>query len=134
MPIPPTPSQRPLSPHLSVYRFQWTMALSILHRMTGVGLGLGLVLLAWWLGAAAYGPEAFAAVRGFTGSIPGRFVVLGFTFALLYHLCNGMRHLAWDFGLGFRLRTAHTSGWLALMAAIALTIVVWMGGYYARGL
>ncbi len=110
------------------------MALSILHRVTGVGLGLGLVLLAWWLAAAAYGPEAYDLVRGFTGSIPGRFVLLGFTFAMLYHLCNGLRHLAWDLGLGFGLRTAHASGWLALMAAIALTIVAWLAGYWARGL
>ncbi|MBM3506604.1 MAG: succinate dehydrogenase, cytochrome b556 subunit [Alphaproteobacteria bacterium] len=125
--------QRPLSPHLSVYRFQWTMALSILHRLTGLGLGAGLVLLTWWLAAAATGPDAFASVRAFTGSIPGRFVVLGFTFSLFYHLCNGIRHLAWDFGFGYSLRTAHASGWISLMAAIALTLLAWMAGYAARG-
>ena len=124
---------RPLSPHLSVYSFQWTMALSILHRVTGVALGGGLVLLAWWLVVAAVSPAAFAVARGFTASIPGRFLVLGFTFALFYHLCNGIRHLAWDFGVGYELKTAHASGWFALMAAIALTIVAWLGGYAARG-
>jgi succinate dehydrogenase / fumarate reductase cytochrome b subunit len=127
------PPERPLSPHLSVYSFQWTMAFSILHRITGVALGGGLALLAWWLVAAATSPAAFATARGFTASIPGRFVVLGFTFALFYHLCNGIRHLAWDFGAGYALRTAHASGWFALMAAIALTIVAWLGGYAARG-
>jgi succinate dehydrogenase / fumarate reductase cytochrome b subunit len=109
------------------------MAFSILHRLTGVALGGGLALLAWWLVAAATSEAAFATARGFTASIPGRFVVLGFTFALFYHLCNGIRHLAWDFGAGYELRTAHASGWFALMAAIALTIVAWLGGYAARG-
>jgi succinate dehydrogenase / fumarate reductase cytochrome b subunit len=128
----PSP-ERPTSPHLSVYRFQWTMALSILHRLTGVALGGGLVLLAWWLVAAATSAGAFAVARDFTGSVLGRFVVLGFTFALFYHLCNGIRHLAWDFGIGYEPRAAHTSGWIALMAAITLTIVAWLAGYAARG-
>src|SRR5215213_9810890 len=110
--------ERPLSPHLSIYRFQWTMALSILHRFTGVALGAGLVLLAWWLVAAASGPEAYALARHFTGSIPGRLLLLGFTFALFYHLCNGIRHLAWDFGLGFDLRTAQASGWIVFLSSI----------------
>ena len=102
--------ERPLSPHLQVYRLQWTMVLSFLHRITGVALGLGTVLLAWWLVAAASGPEAFATVQNVVGSIPGRFVLLGFTFSLFYHLSNGIRHLFWDLGIGFELKAARTSG------------------------
>lgn len=124
---------RPLSPHLSVYRFQWTMALSILHRLTGVALGAGLVLLTWWLVAAATSPEAYAEVRTLTGTYAGRLVLLGFTFALLYHLCNGIRHLVWDFGVGFDLRTARASGWFVFLAAVALTVGAWFAGYAIRG-
>ena len=133
MPRPAPPHARPLSPHLSVYRFQWTMALSILHRFTGVALGAGLVLLTWWLVAAATSPEAYADVRHITGSYAGRLVLLGFTFALLYHLCNGLRHLAWDFGLGFDLPTARASGWIVLLIAVALTVGAWFAGYAIRG-
>lgn len=126
------PTPRPLSPHLQVYRWQWTMVLSILHRVTGISLGLGTVLLAWWLLAAASGPGAFAVARAFIGSIPGRLVLLSFTFALFFHLANGVRHLFWDFGMGLERNTARRSGWIAFLAAIVLTVVAWELGYLMR--
>ncbi len=124
---------RPLSPHLQVYRPQWTMILSILHRITGVALGLGTLLLAWWLVAAASGPDAFATAQRTVGSIPGRIVLLGFTFSLFYHLANGVRHLFWDMGIGFELKAAQKSGWFALVLAVVLTIGSWYAGYAMRG-
>ena len=126
-------SDRPLSPHLQVYRVQWTMVLSMLHRVTGVALGVGTLLLAWWLVAAASGPEAFATVQAVVRSIPGRFVLLGFTFSLFYHLANGIRHLFWDVGIGFELKAARASGWIALSLAVVLTIASWYAGYAMRG-
>ena len=87
---------RPLSPHLQVYRPQWTMVLSISHRITGVGLSLGTLLLVYWLAAAAAGPEAFETAQEVIGSWIGRLFLFGWTFALFYHLCNGIRHLVWD--------------------------------------
>ena len=125
--------KRPLSPHLQIYRLQWTMILSFLHRITGVALGLGSLLLAWWLVAAASGPEAFAIVQDVVRSIPGRFVLLGFTFSLFYHLANGIRHLFWDVGIGFELRAAQTSGWIVLALAVVLTLASWFTGYAMRG-
>ena len=124
---------RPLSPHLQVYRPQLTSVLSIFHRMTGIALALGTLMLAWWLVAAASGPDAFETVQGFIGSIVGRLLLLGWTFALLYHLCNGIRHLMWDTGRGFEITTAYASGWLVVIAASVLTIVVWVLGYAALG-
>lgn len=126
-------AQRPLSPHLTVYRPQLTSVLSILHRMTGVALGAGTLLLVWWLAAAASGPEAFATVQAFTGSVIGRLLLLGWTWALLYHLCNGIRHLFWDAGLGYELATVTRSGWAVVAASAALTLAVWILGYAARG-
>ena len=126
-------SDRPLSPHLQVYRVQWTMVLSMLHRVTGVALGVGTLLLAWWLVAAASGPEAFSTVQAVVRSIPGRFVLLGFTFSLFYHLANGIRHLFWDVGIGFELKAARASGWIALSLAVVLTIASWYAGYAMRG-
>ena len=122
-------SDRPLSPHLQVYRFQWTMALSILHRITGVALAVGTLLLVWWLVAAASGPEAFATVQGFIGSILGRLLLFGWTLALFYHLCNGIRHLFWDAGYGFELDVAYRSGLAVLGASVALTLISWILGY-----
>lgn len=126
-------SERPLSPHLQVWRWNVTMALSILHRATGVGLGLGSLLLAWWLIAAASGPEAFATAQDFMGSILGRLILLGFTAALFLHLCNGLRHLFWDMGYGFEIATAERTAWLVLAAAAVLTLVAWIAGYAMRG-
>ena len=119
---------RPLSPHLQVYRWQWTMLLSILHRVTGVGLGLGAILLVYWLTAAANGPASFAAAQGFVGSWFGILLLFGFSLALFYHLCNGIRHLFWDAGLGFELDTAYTSALAVAVAAIALTALAWIIG------
>src|SRR5690606_1427727 len=98
-------SRRPLSPHLQIYRPQITSTLSILHRLTGIALGGGTLLLTWWLVAAAAGPEAFATAQGFICSIVGRLLLFGWSFALFYHLCNGIRHLVWDAGYGFEIDT-----------------------------
>lgn len=122
---------RPLSPHLQVYKPQLTSMLSILHRLTGVALAFGTLLLVWWLIAAATGPGAYDAVQSFIGSILGRLLLLGWTFSLFYHLANGIRHLAWDTGRGFELATAYATGWLVVIAAIVLTLVSWIGGYAA---
>ncbi|MBI4967667.1 MAG: succinate dehydrogenase, cytochrome b556 subunit [Rhodospirillales bacterium] len=123
-----TAPNRPLSPHLSIYRPQLTTFLSITHRMTGVALAVGTLLLAWWLGAAAYGPEAYARAQGFLGSILGRLLLLGWTFALFYHLCNGIRHLAWDAGKNFEIKKIYSTGYMVLVAAIALTAIAWAVG------
>ena len=126
-------SDRPLSPHLQIWRWNVTMALSILHRVTGVGLGLGSLLLAWWLIAAASGPDAFATAQGFIGSIVGRLVLLGFTASLFFHLCNGVRHLVWDVGYGFDVKTAERSAWFVVAATAVLTLIAWIAGYAMRG-
>ncbi|MFM7066685.1 MAG: succinate dehydrogenase, cytochrome b556 subunit [Gammaproteobacteria bacterium] len=117
--------ERPLSPHLQVYRFAYTMALSILHRATGIALSAGLLVLAWWLVAAAAGEEAYALVRSCLGSLPGQVVLVGASFAFFYHLCAGLRHLAWDLGYGFEKATARRSGAAVVAGAIALTALLW---------
>jgi succinate dehydrogenase / fumarate reductase cytochrome b subunit len=124
---------RPLSPHLQVYRPQLTSVLSILHRITGIALAAGTLLLVYWLYAAASGAEAFADIQDFNGSIFGRLILFGWSFALFYHLCNGMRHLAWDTGWGFDLPTAYTTGRVVVAAAIVLTVAAWVAGYFVMG-
>ncbi|WP_439816148.1 succinate dehydrogenase, cytochrome b556 subunit [Zavarzinia sp. CC-PAN008] len=121
--------QRPRAPHLQVYRPQISSVLSIFHRMTGCALGVGTLLLAWWLLAAATGPEAFATAQGFFGSWFGRLVLFGFTWALSYHFLNGIRHLFWDAGLGFELSTMAKSGWAVLVGSVAITLALWVLGY-----
>ena len=120
---------RPLSPHLQIYKPQITSVLSILHRITGVALAIGTLLLAWWLIAAAAGPDAFAAVQAFNGSWLGRLLLLGWTWSLVYHLCNGIRHLCWDAGIGYDLPTVRASGWLVVAASVILTLGAWIAGY-----
>ena len=126
-------NNRPLSPHLQVYRPQLTSVLSILHRATGIALALGTLLLVWWLIAAATGPTAFDNVQSFIGSIFGRILLFGWSFALLYHLCNGIRHLVWDVGKGFEIGSAYASGWLVVVASSVLTVICWIAGYAAQG-
>lgn len=124
---------RPLSPHLQVYRWTITMASSILHRATGAGLGLGMVVLVWWLIAAASGPEAFAQVQACLASIAGRLVLFGITWSLMFHLLNGIRHLAWDIGLGFGLKAATATGWATALGSVILTLGLWWAGYQCLG-
>lgn len=124
---------RPLSPHLQVYRPQITSVMSILHRLTGIALAVGTLLLVWWLVAAAAGPDSFATVQGFIGSLVGRILLFGWSWALFYHLCNGIRHLAWDAGWGFELKTVYASGWIAVAASFGLTLIAWICGYALRG-
>ena len=121
--------ERPLSPHLQIYRPQITSVLSILHRMTGVALAVGTLLLVYWLVAAAIGPQAYAAAQDFVSSKLGRLLLLGWTWALFYHLCNGIRHLVWDAGYGFELDTLAKSGWVVVAVSVGLTLVAWILGY-----
>ncbi|MFN4310208.1 MAG: succinate dehydrogenase, cytochrome b556 subunit [Ferrovibrio sp.] len=121
--------ERPLSPHLQVYRWPVTMASSILHRVTGVGLALGTLLLTWWLVAAAAGPEYYAWVQMLLGSWLGRLILFGFTWALFYHLLNGIRHLAWDAGYGFSIPAANRSAWLVIVGSVVLTVLAWIIAY-----
>lgn len=121
--------ERPLSPHLQIYRWPITMVLSILHRVTGVGLGLGTLLLAWWLAAAAAGPDYYATAQAALGSWFGRLILFGFTWSLFLHLCNGIRHLFWDMGYGYEVKLANRTGWATLVASLALTLLAWILAY-----
>ncbi len=124
---------RPLSPHIQVYRPQITSVLSIAHRITGVALTAGTLLLTWWLVAAAYGPDQFATAQGFIGSWIGQLLLWGFTFALFYHLGNGVRHLAWDFGWGFELGQLRSSGIAVVAFAVAATLITLIAAYTVGG-
>lgn len=124
--------KRPLSPHLQIYRWQITMAMSIAHRVTGVGLAGGSLLLVWWLAAAAAGPAAFATVQSVIGSVIGSIVLFVWSVALFYHLCNGIRHLFWDSGRGFDLRTADKTSVIVLVVTCGLTLLAWVAGLMAK--
>jgi succinate dehydrogenase / fumarate reductase cytochrome b subunit len=108
------------------YRFQITSALSILHRLTGIALAIGSILLAWWLVAVAAGGGIFATTHAFLVSPIGLLLLLAWSAAFFYHLCNGVRHLAWDAGRGFELRNANRSGYAVLAATVVLTILAWL--------
>lgn len=125
--------ERPLSPHLQIYRPMLTMMMSIMHRMTGAALFFGTALLAWWLLAAATGPEAFAFAQWFMGSILGQLILLGYTWALIHHMLGGVRHLVWDTGRGFDLPTVEIMAKATLGGSIVLTLIVWVIGYWAMG-
>ncbi len=122
------PASRPLSPHLQVYKWQITMVLSISHRATGLALGVGTLVLVWWLVALATGPQAFAVAQGFVGSWLGKLLLLGWTFSLFFHLANGIRHLFWDAGYGYEIKTTTVSGWVVVAASVALTVIAWVAG------
>ncbi len=118
--------ERPLSPHLQIYRWHLTMALSILHRATGLVLAAGLLLLTWWLTALARGPEAFALVRAAIDNPLGGLVLFAFTLAVFYHMANGVRHLVWDLGIGLGKEEAYRSGLLVLGFAGVATLLLWI--------
>jgi succinate dehydrogenase / fumarate reductase cytochrome b subunit len=127
-------AERPLSPHLAIYTPHVNMVMSILHRLTGAALYFGTLVLAWWLVAAASGPEYFAFVSSLLATWAGKVVIFGYTWALLHHMMGGIRHLIWDTGRGFELATADLLCWASGIASALLTLVVW--GYalaYAGG-
>src|SRR6202043_44539 len=124
-----TPAQRPLSPHLQVYRWQLTSVMSILHRATGIALSLGAILLVWWLGAASDGPEPYAAVQRFLGSWIGLLLLFGGRLAPFYHLCNGIPHLVWDTRRRLELSGVYAGGGGVLARTAVLTIVTWVVGF-----
>lgn len=116
---------RPLSPHISIYRWPITMVLSILHRATGIAMSVGLIVLAGWLFNAAEGPEAYQYFRAAMSGPVGRILLIGWTFAFFLHLGNGVRHLFWDAGRGLEKHQANASAWFVLVVAALLTAVFW---------
>ena len=122
--------QRPLSPHLQVYKPQLTSITSILHRATGYALAMGLVLFTWWLVAAVVGPEAYGTFMDFCSSNFGQVLLFGWTLAFYYHLANGIRHLIWDFGLLFELKNAYAAGYFVLLFTALATSLTWYGIVY----
>lgn len=120
---------RPLSPHVQIYRPQLTSVLSFGHRLSGLALGLYAVALVAWLSAAAMGPQAYAVARGVAGSWTGRTLLVVGTFCLFLHLCGGVRHLFWDVGRGFELRSIYLSGWAVVLTSLTLTAAAWIVGF-----
>jgi len=116
---------RPLSPHLSIYRWPITMTMSILHRATGVALSVGFIVLVGWLFDAAMGAETYAAMQSYLDTMVGKLALMGWSFAFFLHLSNGVRHLVWDSGRGFEKTTANASAWFVLLLAIVLTALFW---------
>jgi succinate dehydrogenase / fumarate reductase cytochrome b subunit len=132
----PTPRTRPISPFLfpptGTYRWQITSTISILHRVSGIALGFGALLLTWWLLALLGEPSDFDAVQNFLGSIFGRILLLGWTWALFFHLSNGIRHLVWDTGHALTLPNVYRGGWMVIILSVVLTLVTWVAGYWFR--
>jgi succinate dehydrogenase / fumarate reductase cytochrome b subunit len=122
-------STRPLSPHLQIYRPQLTSMLSILHRMTGVGLSFGFIVLVGWLAALANGPETYGSFVSYASSWLGQAVLFGLSAAFFYHLCNGIRHLLWDSGLSLDLPEVYKTGRIVMAATVVLTAVLWLKIY-----
>jgi succinate dehydrogenase / fumarate reductase cytochrome b subunit len=128
-----TRRQRPLSPHLSVYRPQITMTMSIVHRITGAALYFGTLLVAIWLMAAASSPESYDRVNWAFGTWLGQLILFGYTWALMHHMLGGVRHLIWDTGAGLEKHTASRIAWATLAGSIPLTVLIWVVGYMVRG-
>jgi len=125
---------RPLSPHITVYKPTPTMTMSIIHRITGAALYFGTLLVAWWLIATSISQDYFDFVSWVFGSILGRLVLFGYTWALLHHMLGGIRHFVWDTGAALEKHTATKFAWATLAGSIVLTILVWTAGYAARGM
>ena len=122
--------ERPLSPHLQVYRWQITMTMSILHRVSGVVLSIGAFVLAWWLLAVATGGDSYARASAFLASPAGQVGLFGFSLALVYHLLNGIRHLLWDAGIGLEIPEVYRSGWTVAALTVLLTAAIWLAGMH----
>jgi len=128
------PAARPLSPHLQIYRLTITMFMSIVHRITGAALYFGTALLAWWLIAAATGPEAYAAFAACASSWLGQLVLIGYVWALTYHLFSGIRYLIWDTGRYMAPKQADAASWIALIASFIATAGIVAAAYSMRGM
>ena len=118
-------AERPLSPHLQIYRPLINMVMSIVHRLTGTALYFGTILLVWWLTAAATSERYFNFVNGLAGTWPGKLVLFGYTWALMHHMLGGLRHFLWDTGHGYDLKTIDRLSWGTLILSIALTLAIW---------
>ena len=118
--------ERPLSPHLQIYRLQINMVMSILHRITGSALYVGSLLLAWWLVAAATGPDYFAFVNGLFATWPGMIVLVGFSWALIHHMLGGIRHFIWDTGSGLDIASVDLLSWGSIVLSVLLTAGLWL--------
>jgi succinate dehydrogenase / fumarate reductase cytochrome b subunit len=118
-------NERPLSPFMQ-YRWLYSNTLSILHRLTGVLLSAGFLLLVYWLVAAARGPESYERAMSFLTSLPIQVLLAAMLWCWCYHLLNGIRHLCWDLGIGFEIQVARTSGWVVAIASLVLTVVIWL--------
>ena len=127
------PVQRPLSPHISIYKPTLTMTMSIVHRATGMALCAGTLLLVWWLLAAATGPNAYAKVQWFMGTLVGEVILFGYTWALVHHMFGGIRHFIWDSGHGFGPTEREWLVRAGLAGSIVITIILWVVGYAVMG-
>jgi succinate dehydrogenase / fumarate reductase cytochrome b subunit len=126
-------AERPLSPHLQIYRLPLTLLMSGFHRVTGFALYFGTVLLAWWLIAAASGPNAYAKFEWFIGSIIGQLILLGYIWALIHHTLGGIRHLIWDTGRGFGPQEREWLAAATIIGSLTLTVIVALISYLAMG-
>jgi succinate dehydrogenase / fumarate reductase, cytochrome b subunit len=124
---------RPLSPHLQIYKWKLHMAMSIFHRATGVLLSIGLIALMWWLMAVATSSDYFALVQSYIAHPIGRFALFGFSISLIYHSLNGIRHLFYDAGMGYDLDTTRNSGWFVMSLTLILTLGIWYLGHHLAG-
>ena len=128
-----TGAERPLSPHLQIYRPMLTMLMSIAHRLSGIGNAIGFLLLVWWLVAISIGPEAYAQVSQFFGSIFGRLLLFLFSWSLIHHMLGGIRHLIWDTGHGLGKVSIEVFAWATIVGSTVLTVLVWVAGYWLKG-
>lgn len=128
-----TNTNRPLSPHLQVYKWQLTMVLSIVHRATGIALCAGVPFLLYWIWSLTAGEAGYYQAQSFFASALGRIVLFGFSASLFYHLCNGIRHLYWDIGRGLELPEVYRGGRIVVIATAVLTLVAWIAAYAAAG-
>lgn len=125
--------ERPLSPHIQIYRRSIHMVMSIMHRITGAALYLGTLLLAAWLMAAAMGPGPFAVLNGIASSLLGKLVLLGYSWALIHHMFGGIRHLIWDTGRGLDLASVRTISWATIIGSLIVTLAIWLLAAWSAG-
>ena len=125
--------ERPMSPHLQIYSPLISMVMSIVHRITGAALFFGTLILAWWLAAAAIGPEAYAQFMSIADSLIGRLVLFGYTWALIHHMLGGLRHFIWDAGKGFNLGTVDLMAWGTLILSVSATLAIWFASFRMMG-